>query len=123
MQIALKKATSCKLTFLLTSDGGSSPWNVVLSNATLQGDCVSGPLLNALNNTYADAAAIKDVFGAGSVRLWLRPESGLFPASVQAQTDVTTPTKPAVKVIGGATEPLSGTTAYLDVEFVHSIVK
>lgn len=116
----LKKATSCKLTYLLTGDGAAL--GKTIPNATLQADCVSGPLANALNNTYASLAAMKETFGEGSVRMWIRPQSQEWPAGVQVALDGVTPTKPAVTV-AASVAPAALATAYLDVEFVHSIVR
>jgi len=116
----LKKATSCKLTYLLVGDGATL--SKTITNATLQADCVSGPLANALNNTYANIATMKQTFGEGSVRMWLRPESQQWPAGVSVAIDGVSPTKPAV-IVSATVAPASTSTAYLDVEFVHSVVR
>lgn len=115
------QTTSCKLTYLLTADGAPGPNAITLDNAALQTACTGGPLLNALNSTYADQAAMRAVFGGGSVRMWVRPRSEAFAVGVDVDVDAVTATKPEVNVV--TTGVLAAGTAYLDIEFVHSAVK
>lgn len=118
---SLVQSNTLKQVYLLTGDGASL--SVTLPNATLQANCHSGgALLNSLNSEYANLAAMKKVFGEGSVRMWLRPQSQQWPAGVSVAVDGVTPSKPAVTV-SATVAPASTATAYLDIEFVHSIVK
>lgn len=117
---SLVQSNSLKQVYLLTGDGASL--TTTIPSATLLTNSAGGPLRGALSGEYASLAAMKKVFGEGSVRMWLRPQSREWPAGVSVALDGVTPTKPAVAVTA-TVAPAAAATAYLDVEFVHSVVK
>lgn len=112
------RADQYKLTYLLTGDGAST--SLVIANSTLVADAIGGALKNALSGSYANTAAVQAVFGGGSVRMWVRPINDAFPIGVFADTDAVTTTRPEINLTA-ATAPGNNDTAYLDIEFDHSI--
>jgi hypothetical protein len=115
--IALVKSDQYKQTYLLTGDNSATAG--LLDNATLLANAVGGPLKNALNQTYANQAAMRAVFGIGAVKLTIRPRSTTWAAGVDVDVDAVTPTKPEFDIVA-STVPGASATAYLDIEFQHS---
>lgn len=120
------QSNSLKQVFGLKSTAAGGAGSLTITNAQLQAYAKGGPLLGALNASYVDAAGAPDLaklkrtFGEGSVRMWLRPIDNAFAAGVVVQFDATATTKPAITVSGSA---VATALAYLDIEFVHSVVK
>lgn len=112
------QTNSLKQVWLLTSDGTAT--SATIPSATLLANGKGGALLGALNNAYADLASARAVFGAGSIRIWIRPQTGNWTSS--ATVALGAGNKPDITVTLAAA-PASGSTAYLDIEFVHSVVK
>jgi hypothetical protein len=110
-------ADQYKITYLLTGDGAATA--AIITNATLVADAAGGALKNALSSAYANTAAVQAVFGAGKVRMWVRPINDAFPVGVFGDTDAVSTTRPEINITA-AVAPGAGDTAYLDIEFDHS---
>lgn len=116
----VKKSAPLRLTYLLTSDGSAmAPF--YLTNAQLQAASTGGPLQNSLNASYASVADMQAVFGGGSVRMFIRSASNSIPVGVDVAADLATTSKP--RVVVSSSGAVAAGTAYLDIEYVHSMIE
>lgn len=116
----LVKSDPYKLTYQLLGDAAAT--TLVLANALLQTDAKQGSVKNALNQTYANQAAMRQVFGQGAVKFTIRSRdggAGWGTAGIDVDVDAVTATKPKINLVA-STAP-AATVAYLDIEFQHSI--
>lgn len=116
-------ASSNRLIYLLTGDGAAS--SATIASLTLLADAVDGPLKDFLNDTYANQAAMRAVFGGGSVEMSiharLATDANIGSLGVDVDVDAVTATKPEINVAGDV--PALNDTAYLVLEHKHSIVQ
>ena len=117
-------ASPNRLVYSLTGDGAAT--SATIASATLIADAVAGPLKDLLSASYGNQAAMRAVFGHGTVRINVAPRTlttiNIAAIAADVDTDATTATRPEVNV-NSATAAANGDVALLTIEFQHSLVQ
>jgi hypothetical protein len=121
--VALVSRTNNRAVYSLTHDGAAGD-TAIIANATLLADLDKGNLYNKFNAVYANQAAMRAVFGGGEVemRANIRTRAAAAAAAIAMDVDVdaVTPTKPEINIT--MTTALA-CTAYLVLDFIHSVIR